>query len=81
MPSKTDSLKNKINDAIKNDESNIVSTQLLVSVVKTGGLFSKTMEVQLSGRVDLQNDIEKIGAIATQVAGDVPVVNNLRFKA
>jgi hypothetical protein len=81
MASKMDTLKNKIMDAIKADASNIVTTGMLVSVVKKGSFFAPTMEVQLSGRVDLKGDVEKIGKIATEVAGDTPVVNSLRFKA
>ncbi|WP_168203254.1 BON domain-containing protein [Oceanispirochaeta crateris] len=81
MASKMDTLKNKIMDAIKADASNIVTTGMLVSVVKKGSFFASTMEVQLSGRVDLKGDVEKIGKIATEVAGGTPVVNSLRFKA
>ena len=81
MPSKTDSLKNKIIDALKNDDSNIVITNMLVSVVKKGGFLSSDMEVQLTGRVDIQSDIQKIEKIAASVAGTTPVVNSLRFKA
>jgi len=81
MSSKTESLKNKIITALKNDESNIVITNMLVSVVKKGGFFSSDMEVQLSGRVDIQSDIQRIQEIAQSVAGSTPVVNSLRFKA
>jgi osmotically-inducible protein OsmY len=81
MSSKTENLKNKIIDAVKKDESNIVMTNMLVSVVKKGGFFSSDMEIQLSGRVDINSDIERIRLIVEQIAGDTPVVNNLRFKS
>jgi osmotically-inducible protein OsmY len=80
MPSKADSLKKKITDALKNDPS-IVLTSLLVSVVKKGSFFSPSLEVQLSGRVEKEGDIDKIRKIAEGVSGDVPVVNSLRFKS
>lgn len=81
MPSKSESLKNKILDAIKQDDAPIIMTSVLVSVVKKGSFFSSNLEVQLSGRVDKENDKSVIERIAGEIAGEVPVVSTLRFKA
>jgi len=81
MPSKSESLKNKILDAIKQDDAPIIMTAVLVSVVKKGSFFSSSLEVQLSGRVDKENDKSVIERIAGEVAGEIPVVSTLRFKA
>ena len=81
MASKAETLKNKITEAIKKEDSSIVMTALLISVVKKGSIFSSSLEVQISGRVDRENDIEKVLTIAKNVAGDVPVSSTVRFKA
>lgn len=81
MSSKADSLKNQILEAIKKDDAPIIMTAVLVSVAKKGSFFSSTLEVQLSGRVDKESDKAAIEKITTQIAGDVPVVSTLRFKA
>ena len=81
MASKTETLKNKIIEAIKKEDSSIVITALLISVVKKGSIFSSSMEVQISGRVDRESDVEKILTIAKGIAGDTPVVSTVRFKS
>ncbi|RDG30474.1 BON domain-containing protein [Oceanispirochaeta sp. M1] len=81
MPSKADSLKNNILEAVKKNDFPIIMTAVLVSVVKKGSFFSPSLEVQLSGRVDKESDQSTIERIAAEVAGDVPVVSTLRFKS
>ncbi len=80
MPSKADSLKKQILEAIQNDDAPIIMTSVLVSVVKKGSFFSPSLEVQLSGRVDKESDKVAIERIAAETAGNTPVVSTLRFK-
>ncbi|OQY35334.1 MAG: hypothetical protein B6241_02255 [Spirochaetaceae bacterium 4572_59] len=81
MASKADTLKEKITEAIKSEDSSIVMNFVLISVVKKGGLFSSTLEVQISGRVERESDLAKVNDIAKANAGNVAVVSTLRFKA
>ena len=81
MASKAETLKNKITEAIKAEDSSIIMNFVLISVVKKGGFFSSALEVQISGRVERESDLEKINDIAKKTAGDVSVKSTLRFKA
>lgn len=81
MASKAETLREKITEAIKSEDSSIVMSFVLISVVKKGGLFSSALEVQISGRVERESDLAKVNEIAKATAGDVPVVSTLRFKA
>lgn len=81
MASKADTLREKITEAIKSEDSSIVMSFVLISVVKKGGLFSSALEVQISGRVERESDLAKVNEIAKKSAGDVPVVSTLRFKS
>ena len=81
MASKAEVLRNKITEAIKEEDPSILMNFVLISVAKKGSFFSSSLEVQISGRVERESDLEKIKEIAQKTAGDVAVISSLRFKA
>ena len=78
MASKAETLKNKITEAIKAEDPSVIMNFVLISVVKKGGLFSSALEVQISGRVERESDLEKINDIAKKNGRGYPCKKYLK---